>query len=129
MSKVIERIKAEWEEHKGEFVLTQSHTLERFIAIGDDEEDYYYVTYDGRRVMWNSCVGKLIYLKGKIDEGDYNEFIRLAKMNHYDQDDLWLPRTDEEKAQQKHYAKKHKQKMEKEEGTNKYLTDICWDLN
>ena len=36
MSNVVEQLKAEWEEHKGEFVLTQSHRLERFVAIGDD---------------------------------------------------------------------------------------------
>ena len=78
MSKVIERLKTEWEEHKGEFVLTQSHTLERFIAIGDDGDDYYYVTYNGREITWNTAVGKLIYLKGKIDDYDYNkeDFLR-----------------------------------------------------
>jgi hypothetical protein len=114
------RIIKEWEEHKGEFVLTQSHTLERFIAIGDDSEDYYYVTYDGRRIMWNSCVGKLIYLKGKIDDKDYQEFIRLAKLNHLDQ-------ADENYTEES--ANKHREDITKIGENHLYLTEICWDLN
>lgn len=109
----------EWEEHKGEFVLTQSHSLERFIAIGDDSEDYYYVTYDGRSITWNTCVGKLVYLKGKIDEGDYNEFIRLAKLNHFDQVG---------ENYDKERVNTHKENITKIGKNERYLTDICWSL-
>ncbi len=128
MSKVVERLKREFEEHKGEFVIV-NHKVVRFVAIGDDGDDYYYATYDGRKITWNSAVGKLVYLKGKLDDQDYQEFIRLAKINHYDQDDFLMPDTEQDKAQQKHYAKKHRQQMEREEGENKYLTEVCWNLN
>jgi len=120
-----ESIIKEWEEHKGEFILTQSHTLERFIGIGADIEDYYWITYNGRTVNWNSCVGKLIYLKGKIDDSDYQGFIREAKLNHYDQkgwgdfrQDAYNESVDE-----------HRQRIIKCGEGDFYLTDICWDLN
>jgi len=35
-------------------------------------------------LKWNSCVGSIIKLKGKIDDDAYNEFERIAKLNHYD---------------------------------------------
>ena len=125
MSKVIERLREEWENHKGEFVLTQSHKLERFISIGDDGDDYYYVTYDGRKITWNSAVGKLVYLKGKIVDDDYNEFIRLAKLNHWDQISTWS----NGREQDEELVKEHRKKLTThDDENNKYLTDICWDL-
>ena len=124
MSKIIDRLKQEWEEHKGEFVLTQSHTLERFIAIGDDGDDYYYATYNGREITWNSAVGKLIYLKGKIDDYDYNNFIRLAKLNHWDQINVWKG-FDSPNEQ----VDEHIKTLTTNTGNDVYLTDICWDLN
>ncbi len=124
MSKVIERLKAEWEVHKGEFVLTQCHKLARFIAIGDDGDDLYWVTYNGREITWNSAVGKLIYLKGKIDDYDYANFIRLAKLNHWDQIDVWKGF---ESANER--VNHHRKLITTHDEGNNYLTDICWDLN
>jgi hypothetical protein len=124
MSKVIERLKAEWEVHKGEFVLTQSHKLARFIAIGDDGDDLYWVTYNGREITWNSAVCKLIYLKGKIDDYDYANFIRLAKLNHWDQIDVWKGF---ESANER--VDHHRKAITTHDEGNNYLTDICWDLN
>ena len=124
MSKVIERLKAEWEVHKGEFVLTQSHKLARFIAIGDDGDDLYWVTYNGREMTWNSAVCKLIYLKGKIDDYDYANFIRLAKLNHWDQIDVWKGF---ESANER--VDHHRKAITTHDEGNNYLTDICWDLN
>ena len=118
----------QFDENRGQFVIMHNKVV-RLVAIAQDDDDYYYVSYDGRKVIWHSCVGSYTVLKNKIDDKDYTEMIRLAKINHFDQDDLWMPSTEEDKAQQKHYAKKHKQKMEKEEGDNKYLTPFCWDLN
>lgn len=85
MSKVLEQIIDEFHELKGQFVITQSHKIERLVAIGDDQEDYYWITYNGREYTWNSCVGRVIPLKGYLKDKDYNEFIRLAKLNHWDQ--------------------------------------------
>ncbi len=122
MSNVVKRLKAEWEVHKGEFVLTQCHKLARFIAIGEDADDLYWVTYNGREITWNSAVGKLIYLKGKID--DYANFIRLAKLNHWDQIDVWKGF---ESANER--VDHHRKAITTHDEGNNYLTDICWDLN
>jgi hypothetical protein len=115
----------EFEELKGQFVINHD-TVERLIAIGSDEQDYYYITYDGRKLIWNTCVGRIIPLKGKIDEKHYNEFIRLAKLNHYDQVSNW----GKENSDADKFSKQHKQELEQLLGENdKYLTEICWDLN
>lgn len=81
LPKIVER----FEQLKGQFVITDSRRIERLVGVGDDGEDWYYLTYDGRKLKWSSCVGRIIPLKGKLDDNDYSELIRLAKLNHYDQ--------------------------------------------
>ena len=112
---------AEYEEFKGQFVITESWNIERFIGIGTDDEDYYYITYDGRKTKWNTCVGSLIKLKGKLDDKDYKSFIRTAVLNHFDQADAW-GRIEED-------IIKHKQELTTLRDNDKFLTEICWDLN
>ncbi len=118
-----------WNIHKGEFIITGNH-VERFLAIVDDDFDFYYVCYDGRKLKLYTCVGKLVTLKNKIDTKDYNEFIRLAKLNHYDQ----LDSTGKHIAEiTEELLKEVKLDPDDERnyhcGTNKLVTDICWDLN
>jgi hypothetical protein len=79
-----ELILNEFEQLKGQFVITESWEVERLVAIGEDEMDYYYITYDGRKLKFHTCVGRIIPLKGKIDDKHYNEFERIANLNHYD---------------------------------------------
>jgi hypothetical protein len=97
MDSNLNRILKVFEELKGQFVITESWEVERLVAIGGDEQDYYYVTYNGRETKWNTCVGKLVRLKNKIDDEDYHKFIRLAKINHFDQENLWIPKGEEQK--------------------------------
>lgn len=75
----------EFEKLKGQFVITDSWKIERLVGIGDDNTDWYYLTYNGRKLTWNTCVGRLMPLKGKLNDKDYKELVRLAKLNHYDQ--------------------------------------------
>ena len=85
----LNRILEEFEKYKGQLVITDfDWKVERLVAIGDDEFDYYYITYDGRELNWHTCVGKVIPLKGYIRNEDYNGIVRIAKLNHYDQVDL-----------------------------------------
>lgn len=121
MDNNLQIILKEFESHKGQFVITESWDIERLIAIGDDEQDYYYVTYNGRETKWNTCVGSIIPLKDRLTEKEYHNFVRMAKLNHFDQVGVWGH--DEE------FAIKHKEEMSKVNGTDKYLTEICWDLN
>ena len=46
--------------------------LVRLIGFGDDEEDFYYITKDANgKIVWESMVGYLIPLKGRISNVDY----------------------------------------------------------
>ena len=74
----------EFEQYKGQFVIIDDK-VERLIGVGDDSEDYYWLTWNGRKMMWSSCVMSFMPLKGYLREEDYNKLIRLAKLNHYDQ--------------------------------------------
>ena len=120
MDSNLKRILDEFEELKGQFVITESWSIERLIAIGDDEQDYYYVTYDGRNIMWNTCVGAIIPLKNRLTEKEYLKFISRAKLNHLDQVELYG----------EEFVTKYKEEKVKFTSENeKYLTDICWELN
>lgn len=112
----------EFEELKGQFVITEGWEIERLIAIGDDQQDYYYVTYDGRKTKWNTCVGSVIPLKNRLTEKEYNKFIGIAKLNHFDQVGVW--------GHDENFANQHKIEVTKlNDKSDKYLTEICWDLN
>ena len=117
-----ERVKQEFESLKGQFVITQSHKIERLVAIGEDEHDLYYITYDGRKLTWNTCVGRLMPLKGYLRDKDYNEIVRLATLNHFDQETCWG---------QGDKSEQHKIDVEKDNirGTDKFISDLRWDLN
>lgn len=117
----LQRILDEFEELKGQFVIDESNRIVRLIAIGTDEDDYYWVTYDGRKVHWSTCVGSIIQLKGKIDGKDYQKFIRQAELNSMDRKS-GIEWSEED-------VNTHKQRVTQLEGNDKFLTDICWDLN
>ena len=112
-------IKEEFEQLKGQFVITSSHRIERLVALADDGFDYYYVTYNGREYTWNSCVGRIIPLKGHLRDKDYDELVRLAKLNHYD----FLSVNDE-------FKDSHEKWLSNTlSGDDKILTEFCFDLN
>ena len=79
----------QFEELKGQFVINNAWNIERFVAIAGDDSDYYYVTYNGRKLTWYNCLTKITQLKGKIDDEAYYELVKNAKLNHYDQPTLY----------------------------------------
>jgi hypothetical protein len=115
----------EFEKLKGQFVITASWEIERLVAVGEDDMDYYWVTYDGRKFTWNTCVGRLMPLKGHLQTKDYNELVRLARLNHYDQVTLWGRETSEEAEQ---LCRHHKNELMKTLTDEHFLTDLCWEL-
>jgi hypothetical protein len=119
-----------FEEHKGEFVITAADKVMRLIGVGDDGYDYCWVFWDGRDTCWHSCVGSFIVLKNKIDENDYNNLIRMAKLNHYDQADMYHPKTEEHIKINLIMVERVKQEFStpKEEGSE-YITELCWKIN
>ena len=116
----IDKIKQEFETLKGQFVITQSHKIERLVAVGEDQQDYYWVTYNGRNFTWNTCVGGLIPLKGYLQDKDYNSFVQSARLNHFDQETCW--------GEQGKNSQKHKNELMKVKGDDNILTEVCWNL-
>lgn len=114
-----ERVKQEFESLKGQFVITQSHKIERLVAIGEDEHDLYWVTYDGRKLTWNTCVGRLMPLKGYLRDEDYNEIVRLARLNDFDQETCYSEKSEQHKLEI----------IQSIDERDKLLSDLCWDLN
>lgn len=126
MDSNLKKILKEFEEHKGQFVITDwGHEVQRLIAIGKDDLDYYYVYWNGRKTSWQSCVGRFVPLKGYIRDEDYNEFIRLAKLNHYDRPEWGNGVKDIKDINE---SIKLQVLQEGKNGSNGYLTEICWDL-
>lgn len=80
------RTREEFEKYKGQFVIIDGFgwKVERFIAIGKNEMDYLYITFDGREIHTHTILDRIMPLKGYIREDDYNELIRIAKLNHVD---------------------------------------------
>ena len=114
-------IKAEFEEFKGQIVITDSHDTQRLIAIVDGHDDYYWVYYNGRKLSLHSCVGGFIPLKGKIDEKHYNNLVRLAKLNHYD---LVVEKNDAD------LLRSIRQSLTNELCVgNELMADICWTIS
>ena len=120
------KIFQEFERLKGQFVITDSQSIERLLAIAEDDMDYYYVTFDGRKITFNTCVGSLIPLKGYIREKDYEKLIRSAKLNHYDQPTLFNIKNNEELNL---FCENFKIDIQQNITLpNKLLTKLCWDL-
>lgn len=126
MSSNKEKILTTFEELKGQFVITTSHHIERLVAIGDDGDDYYWVTFNGRELVWNTCVGRIMPLKGYLRDEDYLELIRLAKLNHYDQ---FINRDDAFEVMNKETVIQYRNKLLELDGDDRLLTNVCWNLN
>jgi hypothetical protein len=114
-----------FEELKGQFVINASWEIERLVAVGEDDMDYYWITYNGRKFRWNTCVGPIMPLKGYLRTKDYNELVRLAQLNHHDQVTLW-GRAHSEEAEQ--FCRQHKNELMKILDNERFLTDLCWEL-
>lgn len=113
-----------FEKYKGQFIITESWTIERLVAISEDEWDYYYVTFDGRDIKYHTCLGRIIPLKGYLRDKDYNSFVNSAILNHYDQIEL------KEKGNMNNFLEAfNKEIVIHKVNCNKYLTDFCWDLD
>lgn len=73
----------EFDELKGQFVILNDK-VSRLVAIAEDSYDYYYITYDGRKLTWHTCLCNVVRLKGYIKDEDYEMFERDANLNHID---------------------------------------------
>jgi len=117
MEESLKVILDEFDQLKGQFIISPTNTVERLISIGGDEDDWYYITYNGKEIKWYSCLLRIIPLKNKINNEDYDELIRIAKLNHQDQ------------ASQKDFLIYINKYVSEINNTNKLLTEFCWNIN
>lgn len=123
------KILREFEELKGQTVLFIHGGLERLVAVGQDEWDYYWVSYDGRKLRWHTCLERIVPLKGFIRDKDYNEIIRLSKLNHWDQIGLDGQKDEEKIKEALKFHEEHKREVVVLGEKDELMTSICWDLN
>lgn len=112
----LKKFNEEFNNLKGQFVITDNNTVERFVALGDDNEDWYYITWNGRDLHWWSCVGRIIPLKGHIKDSDYEYLVRIARLNDFDQ----ICNNEEFDILLKEYLKEYSP-------NHKFITDFCWE--
>jgi hypothetical protein len=122
----------EFESLKGQFVISGDWKVKRLVGVVEDDMDYYWLLYDGRKFSMDSCVGRVVPLKGKLEDKDYNEFVRLAYLNHFDIIGYYCKEEDKEEGMS--VSENHKRQiiedlLKEQEHKNFLLTEICWELN
>ena len=69
--------------HKNELVINGLDICLLLDGIVVDGEDYYYRLVEPERgLVYSSCVGRIDYLKGKIDDTAYDYIWGIFKMNY-----------------------------------------------
>jgi len=97
--------------------------VERLIAIGGDDMDWYYVTFNGRDIHWNTCVGRIMPLKGFLRDEDYEHILNIARLNDYDQLVLKNDGNIDK------FLEAVKDDIAKLDGNHVFMTELCWELN
>jgi hypothetical protein len=117
----------EFESLKGQLVIAGDWKIKRLVGVVEDDMDYYWLFYNGREFSLDSCLCRIVQLKGKIEDEDYNEFVRIAYLNHWDIVSYG-------KDDPHNFCKSHKEEitadlLKDQENKNYLLTEICWGLN
>jgi len=68
---------------KGQFVLMDNKVF-RFIGIGENQDDFLYILWDGKEIYYKTILEHMIQLKDKINKKDYDTLISRSKLNDYD---------------------------------------------
>ena len=124
MESNLKKFISEFEKYKGQHVMVDwQWNVERLIAIGGDDMDWYYVTFNGRDIHWNTCVGKIIPLKGYLRDEDYEHILHISKLNDYDQLVLKNDGNIDK------FLEAVKEDIAKLGDNHKFMTELCWDLN
>lgn len=81
MTDIKPKVLEEINEHLNEIVLSLSFEATRLIGFAEDNHDYYYILerLGGKRI-YDSCVGKIVYLK-HLPEEDYKMIERVFTLN------------------------------------------------
>ena len=113
----------------GQHVIVHDSIL-RFIGIGEDEHDYLYIMWDGRKVSYFVILSRISQIKDKIDSDHYKDMVSTSKLNHFDSIELYSPSTEHAKRINKINSDSLKQEIKDEIETSvKLLADLNWEIN
>jgi len=116
-------IRDTFRKHRGDMVLMDGEVLQ-FVAIADDDNDYLYVFYNGRELRLFIILSNFVVIKGKIDNRDYNYFIRNAKLNYHS------AMLKNEKFKEHHiYIQEYLDKLPSSIENIRYLSEFDWSLD
>jgi len=68
-------------QHKNELMIDPAFDIVKLVGLSEDDYDYYYIVYGKNGKTKISCVGKLIPLKGVLNDKDYNILINQWELN------------------------------------------------
>lgn len=108
----------EFEKLKGQFVL-RNNRAERLIGLFSNDWDYYWVFLTGEGLRLVSGLCRITQLKDKINTNDYNDMIRVARLNDFDLID----------GIDKEYVENLKQELISELGDGEMILGAYWDVN
>ena len=122
------KILAEFENDKGQFVIgDHDWKVQRLIGVGEDDMDFYWIFWDGRKSIWATCVCGYTKLKGKIEDKDYNSYVRLSKLNDLDSPTIFGSEPTPERLLD---IDEGKRKIERSLSKNHtLLVPLCWEIN
>ena len=116
----------QFKQYQGQFVIVNSQVL-RFIGVAEDDFDYYWIFYNGKDVILNSCLIKLIPLKGFITDFDYYTLVNSAKLRHLDQVNLFYTNGSGEPF---NFNQSHRDEITNKISTNySILNGLVWEIN
>lgn len=96
---------------QGEIVIVYSTNLVRFVGLGEDEQDYYYICIDyHNKETWYSAVGHIDRLNGNLPSDIYNRIDKGFRYEYVPQP-FKLIRKEDEAA---YFAKIEEEKKAKE---------------
>jgi hypothetical protein len=114
---------------KGTLVLIDRQVL-RFIGIGQDQYDYLYILWDGKKITYRTILSNLIQLKNKIDKKDYDSMINSSMINDYDSKKCFNPKSDKDRVIVANANNNVKQEVlaEIDKHNIDLLDDLFWDI-
>ncbi len=116
----------QFKNYQGQFVIVNSQVF-RFIGVAEDDFDYYWIFYNGKDVILNSCLITLIPLKGFIREFDYFTLVNSAKLRHLDQVNLFDTNGSVETLS---FNQSHRDEMTNKINANySILNGLVWEIN
>lgn len=74
-----ERLQIFVNNHKDELLLDCSGDLVKLVGLSEDEDDFYWNILELRKpeIIYSSCVGRLIPLKGRIEQDEYDCLVTM----------------------------------------------------